>query len=35
MEIVRQNTVENTVQTWASQQEKCESQMSCCCYCGD
>lgn len=35
MEIIKEKTVEETVTTWENQQEKSESQMSCCCYCGD
>lgn len=35
MEIVKQKSVEATVKAWEDQQEKRESQMSCCCYSGD
>lgn len=35
MEIVKQKSVEEIMETWKNQQEKAESQMSCCCYCGD
>lgn len=35
MEILKERTVDNTVQVWENQLEKTTAQMSCCCYCGD
>ena len=35
MEIISKKTVAETIEMWDNQQNKSESQMSFCCYCGD